>query len=89
MNYKKLTNTELETEIASSGTIAIFELNESDLTTIGYLDSNGWPSGYFIQIMSDLEKISPTLFESEVKFWDPITGGFSVYNKFIEENEND
>lgn len=89
MSIKKIYNIGLETEIASSGTIEILELNEENLKALGFMDEHAWPSGEFVQVIKDLETISPTEFGDNVKFWDIIDDGFKIYNKFLESGEND
>ena len=89
MSVKKIKNVNLFTEIASSGNIAIFEMNEQTLKDLGYLDEDGWPSGDFVQVLQDLDTISPVDLINNTKFWDPIDRGFSIYNKFLESGENE
>ena len=88
MNTKKVKNPGLETQVASSGVIQIYELNTVNLEELGFIDEYGWPSGDFVQVLKDLDTISPLDFDHNVKFWDQVDrGGYSLYNKFLENIE--
>ena len=85
MNYKKIVNKDLITTIAETGTIEIIDMSVDNLTTLGFLDENGWPTEKFGKVIKDIDSISPTEFGNGVKFWDGIDGGLSIYNKFLED----
>lgn len=85
----KIQNLGLITEVAASGDVQIFELNDTSLKEIGWMDAAGWPSGEMIQFMRDIDSISPATFEDGAKFWDQLLQGVSVYNHFFEDGENE
>lgn len=89
MNTKYIKNIDLSTEIGGSGVISIYELTDQELSELNFLTPSGWPSGVFSQVISDLDRISPTTFEFDAKFFDPITDGYHLYNKFLEEGNNE
>lgn len=93
VNTKKIQNIDLLTEIGPGGIIpsglAIIELTEENLKEMGWMDDIGWPSGELLEVMKDLDTISPSDFEHGAKFWDQIKMGLSVYNNFFEDGEND
>lgn len=87
MNIKKVYNKNLLTEIAASGTIEIFAMNEENLKLLNFLDEDGWPKGEFLKVIKDLDTISPTEFGHNVKFFDIIDNGLKIYNKFLDGDE--
>ena len=93
VNIKKLQNVDLITEIGASGIsvtgVEVIELTNDNLKALGWMDEDFWPSGELLELMNDLDTISPSDFEHGAKFWDQIKQGFSVYNHFFEEGEND
>jgi len=88
-NELKITNIDLIPVVASSGLIDILEFTEDNLQLIGWMDENSWPQGEFLKVIDDLNTISPTEFGHDAKFWDQIGKGFSIYNKFVENGNND
>ncbi len=89
MNTRKIKNLDLTPEVPGSGVIELYELSEENLKELGFMDENAWPSGDMLQVIDDLDTISPTEFGNGVKFWDQIEMGFSIYNQFLEDGEND
>ena len=88
-NITKLYNEDLIPEVAASGQIELLNFDAETLTSIDWLDKDGWPTSVFKKVINDIEAISPTEFGSGTDFFDKISEGFSVYNKFVEDGNND
>jgi len=82
-------NPELKTEKASTGSIDILKFNKENLIALGFLDQNGWPLAKMKRLISDVDRMFPSDFAHDVKYWDQLIRGLSVYNNFIENGSTE
>lgn len=85
MNTIYVYNEDLTCQIPVSGTIEVLEMTEENLTNIGWLDSNITPSGDFIKLIDDLNRMAPVELRHGPQFWDQGVDGLCLYNRFKED----
>ena len=87
VNNRYIYNPNLVTKQAETGDVTIMDLSVSNLQSLGFLDSNGWPTSKLLTLMNDIDSMSPSMFNGNVKIWDQLFGSpISIYNKFIEDD---
>lgn len=85
MKTKRVYNATLVPKQTQTGTIEIIKFNEENLLSLGWVDSNGYPTEIMEKFFIDMENIIPTTFEKGAKYWDQIRKGYSFYNHFFED----
>lgn len=88
MSIIYIKNKDLNPVVLATGVIDIYKLTNEDLESIGML-VDGLPSDDFKTIIKDINKMFPTEYEYQPGFLDPIEKGYSLYNRFLENGENE
>ena len=84
MNVKRVYNKNLVVKQDEIGNIEILKFNETNLRSLNWIDTVGYPTEVMEKFLIDIENIAPTMFENGVKYWDIIRKSLSFYNNFFE-----